>query len=209
MKIKHEHNRVENKGGFTLVEILVSISILGAIIGLIGAFQADVFSVSRIIQSGLNNQNEAKKVIRPFANEVRSASPSSLGAYPIKSASTTEFVFYSDIDNDNLKEEVRYYLDGGDFKKGFIKPTGQPLVYDPENEEVINIIHDVLDEVIFEYYDSSYDGTASSTPLAQPVAPSNVRLVKISMTIDSDPNKPPAPLYITTQVSIRNLKDNL
>lgn len=209
MKIKKTYRKIKRAAGFTLVEILVAVSILGAIIGLVGAFQADIFSLNFVIQSGLNNQNEAKKVIRPFANEVRSASPSSLGAYPIKTASTTEFVFYSDIDNDDLKEEIRYYLDGGDFKKGFIKPSGQPLTYDPNDEEVINIIHDVLPGVIFEYYDSSYDGTASSTPLTHPVAPSAVRLVKVQMTVDADPNKPPAPLHITTQVSIRNLKDNL
>lgn len=207
---KNQKNQIFLEGGrgFSLIEVFIAIVILSLIVGLIGAFQSDVFSLNRIIQSGLANQNEAKKVIRPFANEVRSASISNLGSYPIKSASDTEFIFYSDIDQDNLKEEVKYYLENGDFKKSIIKPTGQPLVYDSENESIINIIHDVTNDVIFEYYDSSYDGTASSTPLENPVITSDIRLVKINLVIDSDPLKPPSPLYITTQVSVRNLKDN-
>jgi len=36
-----------------------------------------------------------------------------------------------------------------------------------------------------------------------------VRLVRITIKIDEDPNRPPAALTSTTQVSIRNLKDNL
>lgn len=198
----------EANRAFTLVEILVAVAIFSLIIVAIGSFQADIFSLNTIIQAGLENQNEAKKVIRPFANEVRSASQSNLGAYPIKLASSTAFTFYSDIDNDNLKEEVRYFLEDGNFKKSVIEPSGEPLSYNPSDAQIINIVHDVTNANIFEYYDSSYDGTSTSTPLAFPVTPSDVRLVKVQLIIDSNPDKPPAPLYVTTQVSIRNLKDN-
>jgi len=36
-----------------------------------------------------------------------------------------------------------------------------------------------------------------------------VRLVKITIVIDKDPQTPPGPMTLTTQISIRNLKDNL
>lgn len=195
--------------GFALVELLFSISILSLIIGLVGAFQADVFSLNRIIQYGLQNQTEAKNIIRPFANEVRSAAPSNLGAYPIAHTHADSFMFYTDIDGDGLRERIRYFLQDGDFKKGIIKPTGQPLEYDVANEKIIQVVHNVVNTSIFEYYDSSYDGTASSSSLIFPVAPIEVRLVKVTLDIDSDPNKPPEPFNVTTQVSIRNIKDNL
>jgi len=195
--------------GFTLVEILVSVSIFSAIIIFIGGFQSDVFSLNRIIQSGLQSQSEAKKIIRPFTNEVRSAAPSNLGAYPISVAGSTIFSFYTDVDSDGLREKVKYFLDNGEFKKSIISPTGQPLAYNQENEQIIKVVQDVVNFDIFEYYDSTYDGTASSSPLVQPVTTSDVRLIKITLVIDSDPNSPPAPVEVTTQVSIRNLKDNL
>jgi hypothetical protein len=36
-----------------------------------------------------------------------------------------------------------------------------------------------------------------------------VRLVKITVIVDANPAKMPAPRTFTTQVSLRNLKDNL
>jgi len=198
-----------HKKGFTLIEILVTVGIMSMIVGLLGAFQADIFSFNNIIQTGIRNQSEAKKIIRPFSNEVRSASVSNLGSYPVAESASSTFAFYSDIDGDGLKEKIKYFLDGSDFKKSVIKPSGQPLEYDEENEEIIRVIQDVINQDIFEYYDSSYDGTASSTKLVQPVVTSDVRLIKITILIDSDPNRPPGAVEITTQVSIRNLKDNL
>jgi len=208
IKINSQKNNLLKKG-FTLVEILVSVSIFAAIIVFIGGFQSDVFSLNRIIQSGLQNQSEAKKIIRPFANEVRSASNSNLGSYAIAEATPASFTFYTDIDKDGLRERVKYFMDSGEFTKSIISPTGQPLVYDSEDEQIIKVVRDVINYDIFEYYNSSYDGTASTTSLSQPVVTSDVRLVKVTLVIDSDPNKPPAPIEITTQVSIRNLKDNL
>jgi hypothetical protein len=193
--------------GFALVEILVAIGVLTLIISLAGAFNADVFSLNRILQTGLKNQEEAKKVVRPLANEVRSATQSNLGAYAIAESNPTSFSFYTDIDGDGLREKIRYFLDGSDFKKGIIKPSGNPLEYNELNEQVIEVIHDVLPKTIFYYYDSSYDG--ASDPLAEPVFPADVRLIKIVLEIDENPDAPPAAFEVTTQVSMRNLKDNL
>lgn len=207
-QIKKEIRRNYERSGFTLVEILIAVSILSLILGFVGAFQADVFSLNRFIQTGLQSQSDAKKIIRPFANEVRSAAPSNLGAYHLAETATSSFAFYSDIDNDGLREKVRYYLDGSDFKKSVIKPAGQPLVYNQANEKIIRVVENVVDDNIFEYFDSNYDGTASSTALVQPVNISEVRLIKIRLSIDKDLGAPPGPIEVMTQVSIRNLKDN-
>lgn len=200
---------VGTSAGAALAELLISIFVLSLIIVAVAGFQSDVFSLNRILQSGLQNQSEAKKIIRPFANEVRSAMPSNLGAYPIATANSTEFSFYTDTDGDGLRELIRYFLEDGEFKKGTISPTGNPLQYDLDDEQIIKVIRDVTNSEIFTYYDSNYDGTDAVTSLISPVAPANVRLVKIVLTIDSDPLQPPAPITIQTQVSIRNLKDNL
>lgn len=204
------NNYIKQKNtGFTLIEIIVAVGVFALMIGLVGAYQSDVFSLNRVIQQGLNNQSEAKKIIRPFINEVRSASPSSLGTYPIKTATPNEFIFYSDLDSDGLKEEVRYYLDEGVFKKGVIAPSGNPLVYDEQDEDVIQIVHDVINTGIFQYFDSTYTGNEEMGELTGTISPSDVRLVKIELTIDSNPDMPPAATTVSTQVSIRNLKDNL
>lgn len=203
------NNLIQKNKGMTLIETIVSVAILSLIIGAVAGWQSDIFSLNRLLQTSLQSQSEAKKIIRPFANEVRSATQSSLGAYSIASTGSTEFSFYTDINGDGLSEKVRYFLEDGDFKKGTISPEGNPLQYDPANEEIIKVIHNVISSDIFTYYDSNYDGTEAVQPLSQPVTPSDVRLVQVSLTIDDNPDSPPAPMVIQTQVSIRNLKDNL
>lgn len=191
-----------------MVETLVAVFITSLIIAAVGAFQRDVFYLNDVIQSGLTSQNDARKIIRPMVDEVRSASESSLGSYPLAITASSTFAFYSDIDNDSLKERVRYFLDNGDFKKGVIKPSGNPLTYNSSNEKIIEVVHDVINTDIFTYFNSSYDGTSSSTPITQPVSPAVVRLVKIELIVDKDPKRSPAPITVGTQMSIRNLKDN-
>lgn len=202
--------RNKKKSGFGLVEIIFVFAILGIISFSIGIFGQDIFSLNTFIQHGLVNQNEARKILRPFVSEVRGASQSSLGSYPIAIAGTSTLMFYSDIDSDGVKERIRYFLEGDDFKKGIVVPSGSPFQYDEDDEKIIEVIHDIVaTSTIFQYYDESYDGTASSSALAFPVLVNDIRLVEISISIDTDPNEPPAPTTVTTKVSIRNLKNNL
>ena len=187
--MKNKKIKIQNiRSGFSLVEVLVAIFIVSLIMMAVGAFQADVFKLNSVIQSGLSSQNDARKIIRPMVDEVRSASESSVGSYPIATATETVFTFYSDIDNDSLKERVRYFLDGSDFKKGVLKPTGSPFVYDESNENITEVVHNVINSEIFSYFDSSYDGTSSYPPLDHPVSSSVIRLVKIELVVDEDPN---------------------
>ena len=53
--------RIKKQKGFTLIETLVAVFIFSIIVVAIGTFQKDVFSLNYILQTGLKNQNEAKK----------------------------------------------------------------------------------------------------------------------------------------------------
>lgn len=198
----------ENKG-FTLIESVLALAIFSSIIIAVGAFQRDVFYFNDILQTGLTNVTEARKVLRPFVNEVRGAQPSNLGAFAIDEATQTSFAFYTDIDDDDVRERVRYFLEGDTFKKGVIEPEGNPLVYNEEDEKIITVIRDVVpSQTAFSYYNSNYNGTTETPALEFPVAPVDIRLVRIDLTVDSNPDRAPSLLTITTQATIRNLKDN-
>lgn len=197
------------KKGFTLVESLIAVAIFSSVVVAVGAFQRDVFFFNDILQTGLNNITEARKVLRPFVGEVRGAQPSNLGASAIQSAEEKSFIFFTDLNADGLKERVRYFVDGDTFKKGVIVPTGNPFVYNQNNEKITNVVNDVINEdTKFYYYGSNYNGTEQTPPLNFPVSPSDVRLVKVDLTIDTNPNRAPGRMTITTQATIRNLKDN-
>ncbi len=201
--------RQKSKNGFTLIEALIAIFILTLIGVVVVAFQRDVISLNSILSGGLTAQDEVRRALKMMTTEIRPLSSSSIGAYPITEAGPTSFVFYSNVDGDSLKERVRYFLDGNILKKGVIKPTGTPLTYNPAHETVSEVVHNVVNGAapVFSYYDKNYDG---STPaLSQPVDIPSVRLVKIAIIIDENPNRAPGPVTLTTQVSMRNLKDNL
>lgn len=195
--------------GMTLIETLIALAIFALLAVAIGSFARDVFFFNDVIQIGLNNVTEARKVLRPFANEVRGAQPSNLGAFAIAQTATSSFAFYSDIDADGVRERVRYFLEGDEFKKGIIEPTGNPLSYNPANETVIKVIRDVVPgPYIFSYYDTNYAGSTTTPALVDPVTPTDVRLVRVDLTVDANPNRAPSLMTVTTQVTVRNLKDN-
>ena len=198
-----------NSSGFSLAEIVVTVAIIGVISITVGKFTGDVFSFNRYFTKSLDVAGDARKVLRPMVNEIRSASPSSLGSYAIESAGTNEFIFFSDTDDNGVKERIRYYLSGTTLKKGKIVPTGNPYVYNSANESSVDLIKNVQNGAtpIFTYYDSSYNG--SSGALASPVVVTNVRLVRVEIIIDEDVNALPPALAVITQVALRNLKDNL
>lgn len=195
--------------GFTLVEILVTMAIFSLILSAIGLFARDIFYYDNIFSGGLTSYDDAKKILQPVASEIRSASQSSLGSYSIEQANNTSFVFFTDNNNDGLKERIRYFSSNGILKKGVITPSGSPLQYLSGSEIIKDIVPNLRNGAtpIFTYYDTNYNG--STSPLSTPVPVLNIRLVKITLIIDTDPNRPPAPMTVTTEVSIRNLKDNL
>lgn len=203
------HRNLSNTSGFSVIEVLVGIFILTLVGVAVAIFQKDVFSLNTVLSNSLVQQQEARVVLKEMADGIRSAAPSSTGAYPVVQASSISFTFYTDTDDDNLKERIRYFLDGAVLKRGVLKPSGNPLTYNPVNETVSELIHNITNGTtsVFGYYDTSYDGT--TPPLNEPVNPLAVRLVKITAIIDRDPLRPPSPITVTTQVTMRNIKDNL
>ena len=203
-----KENKLRKNQGLTLLELLITMSIFVIIMIAIGSFVGDIFSYNKMFNNSLTTYDQIRRVLQPIASEVRSASPSSLGSYPILSAQDNSFSFFSDINDDGLKEKIRYFLSGTSLLRGVIYPTGNPLSYS-SSEIVSTIVVNVNNNLVpvFNYYDQDYSG--EELPLVQPVNIAEIRLVKITLIVDDNPNKPPRPVTISTEVSLRNLKDNL
>jgi type II secretory pathway pseudopilin PulG len=197
----------KKNNAFTLIEILFSVSILVLVLIAATLFEKNIFGYNTFISNGLEDIDAGRAALKIMTAEIRTAGQADTGAYVINQANATTFSFYSDINSDGLKEKVRYFLENGSLKKGVIKPSGSPLSYNSSNEVITTIVPYVTNTAIFDYYDENYDGT--TPPLSTPLNIPAIRLVKITVVMDKDPNRPPTPETMTTQVSIRNLKDNL
>jgi Tfp pilus assembly protein PilW len=199
-----------NIKGFSLAEIVVVVGILGMIMVAVSGFQRDVFVNTKFASDSLSTTQDSRNILRMMVRELRTSSSGNDGSYPIITAASSSISFYSDVDADGLKDKVRYYIATTTLKKGLIKPTGSPLTYVAANEVFSTLAYNLKNSTstpLFEYYDNAYAGTSS--PLTQPVNISNVRLVKINLMVDVDPNKSPNVRTYTSQVNLRNLKDNL
>ncbi len=194
-------------GGFTLVETLFGIAIFTLIVGALTLFSKNVWVYNSFVTGGLADVDAARVVLKTLTSEIRTASGADTGAYVINVATASSLTFYSDIDNDGLKERIRYFLSGTSLLKGVIKPTGSPLTYNVANEKISTLVDKLANSILFEYYDKNYDGTTA--PLSSPPNIPDIRLIKVTIILDKDPNRSPVPMTFSTQVSIRNLKDNL
>lgn len=196
--------------GFTLIEVITTIAIFVVIMIAVSAFQYNVLNYNRIGTVALTNAQEVESLLKTMAKEIRSMESGSDGSYAISAAATTSLTFFADVDSDGNKEKVRYYIATTTIYRGIIKPTGSPASYIQGNETTKTLVTGIRNSPstpIFDYFDSMYAGT--STPMTYPLNLTSIRLVKVTLTIDTDPNKAPVLRTYTTQVGLRNLKDNL
>ena len=202
----------KDKRGFTIIEIVIALAVLLLASGAIAVFQTDFFSINAFLGKGLTVQRDTEKVIDEIVEELRTAAQSDVGVYPLEITASTSLAFYANIDKDAAKERVHYFLSGGDLWKSVVEPTGQPVTYatSTAQETLVLALRNIVTAdapQIFSYYDTNYMGT--TTPLVQPVNVILIRLIGISITVDEDLALLPSPITVSSQVTIRNLKDNL
>ncbi len=195
------------KNGLTLIEVLITMAIVSGIVIIITMFGLNISDYNLLISQDLEAQAELQQALRGILSEVRSMGPSNNGSYPIMEATASSFTFHSDIDKDGLFERVKYYIDGSIFKKSVIKPTGNPLIYNQANEKISELVHNVVvgASSSFTYYDKNYTGTEAT--LTIPINIPLVRMLKIQLMVDKDPNTLPGPINFSATVMIRNFRE--
>lgn len=200
------------KQGFTLVEFVMAVAIMISIVFGVTNLARDVLVINTSATQNLVAQSDARKALKSIIAELRTAAPSSTGAYTIESASSTSVIFFADLDNDNRTERIRYYLDypTRTLRRGVVVPTGNPPSYVLGQETYTTLSSDIVISTttpVFEYFNTNYAGTSS--PLTYPIDVSVIRLVRVRLIIDKDPNRAPLEQITTSEVTLRNLKDNL
>src|SRR3989344_5086568 len=210
LKANRTSNGMKNSG-FSLVEFLFSVAMATIIVVIVTLFAKNAITLNSSAQSSMTAMLEGRKILSVLVAELRSAIPSALGSYPIESAATSTIIFFADVDADEVADRVRYFLDPVTLsvKRGVILASGSPPAY-TEQESFSTLITDISNGAstpLFDYYDGNY--TESSLPLSMPVNILDVRLVKITIKIERDPNRAPELTTLTSQAALRNLKDNI
>lgn len=147
---------------------------------------------------------------------IREAVESDAGSFPIVRATNTEFEFYVDYDDDDDVDKLRYFVDSANdkFRVGIVEPSATiPVQYVGTNcssgevcEDVSDyLVNDVLDPV-FEYYDE-YNVLIPPDGGTGLVPPGQIRLVKVLLYVNPDPDQAPDNVKVQSFVHIRNLSN--
>lgn len=196
--------------GFTLIETVVSIGVFTIIAGGLIVLYANMFTTNSKLSILGASSDQGRKVMFQFMKEIRNAEYANTGAYPIASATSTEIIFYSNIDGGADIERVRYYLSNGKLYRGVVKPTGTPFSYNLGSETTAVVQSNVANGAnpLFYYYDGSYTG--SEAALTYPLNLNNVRIVTMDLRITNSAGQV-GTNYFSLNASgvVRSLKSNL
>lgn len=194
--------------GLSLVELLVVMAISSIVLIALMNFLASGFPVSRVVFAQAMAAETARLQLQRISKALREARYADTGAYPLAEMEPARIVFYADVDGDDVTERLRYELRGSTLERGIIKPSGEPLRYDEEEEVASVVAAGVRNgaEPVFTYYSGDYP--ADTTPLL-PADLADVKYIQFQLVIDADPANDPLPVEIISQVQLRNLKTNL
>jgi len=195
--------------GFTLIEILIVSGLLVLFLVALATFGRDLFVFNDRYGLSFSADSNAKSALKKLTAELRAAESSATGGFLIEMVASTSLIFFSDPDGDGVRERLRYFIEDRSLKRGLTEPSGNPPVYVSGDEKIQTLIADLLTaSSTFVYFNNDYDGTASSTPLTEPIDVQAVKMARFVFVIQAPSNRAPAPYTVQSEVMIRNVKDN-
>lgn len=191
--------------GFTLLEMLV---VLGIFIIILGALISSISFFYRSNTHTLEQSfaiNSARKGVEGMVKDMREATYSDEGAYPVIEMGTSTLSFYADVDSDIFIEKVRYSLEGTNLIRGITDSSGDPRTYNSLNEATSTISDNVRnsDEStdLFTLYD------ASGSEITNMANTTGLRFVSVKIVVDVNQNAAPESFTLQSSATLRNVRE--
>lgn len=196
--------RASRPHGFTLVESVVGLAIFAVLTLVVGRLGFENSRSQLYLETQLDAQNEARFALTRMTQELRGAATSDVGGHPIEYADPLAISFFTNVDLDEEKERIRYFVEGTTLKRAVLEPS-------EVTEKITDLARSVVNGgeggSIFTYYGAEYDAFTKKDPLSPPVTPQAIRIVEVALVIDADPETLPAGVTISSQIAIRSLID--
>ncbi len=206
---RHATNSVK---GMSLVEMMVAIGIFTmGMAGFTALFMNSWNHNKYTLEMG-QTATAVSRGVNEITRYIREARQADNGAYPVVSADDDDLVFYGDYDRDGVTERLHIYKSGTDVILGVREPSGTfPVTYaagDGTTTVLAVRIVNTGSQPIFYYYDASYPEDSVNNPITTPATVPDVRLVKIDLYMNIDPNHAPDNVSIQSFAEMRNLNDH-
>lgn len=208
---KKKHPVIQARSGMSLIEAIMAVFIFSVCIaGFTLLFLRSWTTNSFILEEGQTaflNQRAVDNVV----NDIRRARQADNGDYPLEAGDDDSIMFYVDTDGDGTTERVHYFLENETLKKGVTEPVaGTPVTYPNGDQSVAVVATAVVNtaaDPVFSYYNADYPGDVAHNPIATPIAVENVRLVRVHVLMNIDPEHAPDNLNIESFAELRNLNE--
>lgn len=196
------------QSGLSVLEIVIVIGITLVLMTALIRFVGIGYPLSKTTYLQVRSTESARLQLKRIIKILREARQSDIGSYPLVEIGPQKIIFFADVDADEVTERVRIELDGTRLVKGILEPTGDPLVYDEDNEIEVVLTVNVRNgaDDIFTYYSGDYP--SDTTPLLS-ASMGDVKYIELNLKIDADPDIDPPAVDVKSQVQLRNLKTNL
>ena len=196
--------RSTNQRGFSLIEMIVLIAVFIMIVSAIVSSLSFVYKGQRFAFEQADATRSARTGIERVVRDLRETSYADDGAYPIVAMATSSVTFYSDYDNDNKIERIRYFLEGTDFKKGTVESAGDPPTYATSTEVVStvsdNVRNTTLGIPLFTYYDKVGVLMSDFTQVDE------LAFVLVRIVVNLHPDRAPEDFELRSSAALRNIK---
>lgn len=216
-----------DEAGVSLVEVLVTMTILGVVLSALTAGAISMNRASYSADLGTRNQNEARTAIAVLSRDIRAAAPVRPSTEPaFLVARPNEANFTANLDDSTRPRLVRLFIDGDSRlveDATPADPASDPatgLTWDTDNDAVVRFIAAfVVNDAslpLFRYLDRNgaelpYSASACSGPDGNVDPPCltdsdlrRVATVELSLTVSSDPSGRVQPFTVSHRVRLPN-----
>ncbi len=192
-----------NQKGFSIVELLVVMSLVGILFASFGVFFSSYFKLYASYQEDASNFSDLASQSQRVSNVLR-------GIVDLTTVNDNELIAYAYFSpGDTYTSQVRYYLSANN-KQLLVDvtpmtsnpPIGTPIVASKTTYMVIQNFQKNAGVNLFDYYDSS--GTKLTLPVANQ---HTITAINVNLFVPASKNSEGQ--QISTKVSLRNRKINL
>lgn len=200
-----------NRAGLTFIEMIMAIAIFSmGIAGFTLLFSRTWQSNSYVLEMGKDSM-AASQGVSNMADYIRRARQGDDGSYPVQLADENELTIFSDYNKDGVTDRLHFYKSDQSIMMGITEPAATfPVTYPAGDQTVVTLAEHVANDSaapIFSYYNKNYPADTTNNPMSVPASVADVRLVKVYLEVNIDPNNAPNSVHMQSFVEMRNLND--
>ena len=180
---------INNKKGFTLVEVLLVTLLIFIIVSLVTSVLVTSERSNRLIINSVRSEIDARTALYRISKDIRET-------HDIIMADDYEVIFQTNIDEDEYYERVRYYLVG--------EESPYVLYRQVDSAEARLVIKNIVDNSVFIYYsDIGVPVNGMSMPVSDAEL-GNIKFVDITINIDQSGSQTLRTMRLNTMITLRN-----